>query len=88
MTSSAFLLSEIMQIKINKDGHRHFSFWVPNSLFVNRLTALSISRKSGNMPYGQVWRFMRAFKSFRRKNGKWKLMEVTTPKGEEIEIMI
>lgn len=77
-----------MRIRVKEDGHHHINLWIPNFLLTNRFTAWLISRKSGNITYRQVWSFVHAFKKFRRKNGKWKLVEVHSSKGEEIEIII
>lgn len=77
-----------MRIRVKEDGHHRINLWIPNFLLTNRFAAWLISRKSGNITYRQVRNFIRAFKKFHRKNGKWKLVEVRSPKGEEIEIII
>jgi len=77
-----------MRITVKENGHRRINIWIPQFLFANRFTAWLLSRKNTNITYRQAWSFVRAFKKFRRGNGKWKLVEVTSSKGEEIEIIV
>ncbi len=77
-----------MLIKVKENGHHRINLWIPNFLFANRFTAWLFSRKSRNITYRQVWSVICAFKKFQRKNGKWKLVEVSSSDGEEIEIIV
>lgn len=77
-----------MKVRVKSNERWSFRFAMPTFLLFNRFTAFLASRGETEITYKQVWALFREIKRFRRKNGKWKLVEVQTSDGEEIEVII
>lgn len=77
-----------MRIKVKENSRWALRLSIPTWLFLNRFTAFIISRGDKDITYKQAWTLFRAIKTFRRRNGKWKLVEVHSADGDEVEITI
>ncbi len=77
-----------MRIRIKPNEKWTFRFAIPTFLLFNRFTAFLASRGETKITYKQAWTLFREIKRFRRNNGKWKLVEVCTSDGEEIEVIV
>ena len=77
-----------MRVRIKPNEKWTFRFAVPTFLLFNRFTAFLVSSGKENVTYRQAWTLFREIKRYRRKNGKWKLLEVRSSDGEEVEITI
>ena len=77
-----------MKVRIKRSERWRFQFGIPTCLMFNRFTAFLASRGEREITYKQAWTLFREIKRFRRKNGKWKLVEAHTSDGEEIEVTI
>ena len=77
-----------MHIRIKENTKRPIHFVIPNSLFFNRGSAYFASKGNYGLTYEQVWKLLREIKSFRRRNGKWTLVEVQSADGDEVKIVI
>lgn len=77
-----------MRIKIKENSRWSFRLSIPNWLLLNRLNAFIISRGDNGVTYKQAWKMFQEIKAFRRRNGKWKLVEVHSAEGDEVEITI
>ena len=77
-----------MRIRVKEKSRWSFRLSIPTWLFLNRFTAFVISRGDNDITYKQAWKFVREIKAFRRRNGKWKLVEVHSADGDEVEITI
>ena len=77
-----------MRIQVKKKGKWSFRLGIPTFLLFNRFTAFLFSIGKEKVTYRQAWTLMREVKRYRRKNGKWKLVEIRTSDGEEVEITV
>ena len=77
-----------MQIRVKKNRKWTLRMCIPTFLLFNRLNAFLISTGKENLTYRQVWTFMWGIRKYRRKYGKWKLVEIQSADGREIEITI
>ena len=77
-----------MRIKAKENSRWVLRLSIPTWLFLNRFSAFVISRGDREITYKQAWTLFRAIKDFRRRNGTWKLVEVQSANGDEVEITI
>lgn len=77
-----------MKVRVKSNECWSFRLAIPTFLLFNRFTAFLASRGESEITYKQARTLFREIKRFRRKNGKWKLVEVHTSDGEEVEIII
>ncbi len=77
-----------MRIRVKEKSRWSFRFTIPTWLFLNRFTAFVISRGDNDITYKQAWKLFQEIKAFRRRNGKWKLVEVHSAGGDQVEITI
>ena len=77
-----------MRIKVKQKSRWSFRLTIPTFLLLNRVNAFFISRRDDNLTYKQVWAVFREIKAFRRRNGKWKIVEVQSADGDEVVIII
>ena len=77
-----------MKVRIKNNDRWSLRLSIPTFLMLNRFTAFMISKGDKDITYRQAWTFVREVKHYRRKHGKWKLVEVQTASGEEGEIII
>lgn len=77
-----------MKVRIKNNDRWSLRFGIPTILMLNRLTAFMISKWDKDITYRQAWTIVREVKHYRRKHGKWKLVEVQTASGEEVEVII
>lgn len=75
-----------------KDSERNIKLAFPTGLLLNRLTALLapkiLSKHGVRLSRRQMLKFIKALNRFRRRNRKWKLVEVKSADGEHIEITL
>lgn len=81
-----------MKIIVETKDLKNIRLYFPTGLVLNRLTALIASKtaeKNGNsLSFDQACCFISALKDFKRKHGKWTLVEVETASGDHVEITI
>ena len=77
-----------MRIHVKKNEKWTFRLSIPTFILFNRFTAFLASIGKEDITYRQAWTLMREIKRYRRENGKWKLVEIRTSDGEEVEITI
>ena len=77
-----------MRIRVKTNERWTFRLCIPTFLLFNRFTAFLVSRGEEELTYRQAWTLIREVKRFRRKNGKWKLVEVRSCNGEEVEVIL
>ncbi len=77
-----------MKVRVKSSERWCFRLAIPTFLLFNRFTAFLASRGETKITYKQAWTLFREIKRFRRKYGKWKLIEVHSSDGEEIEVII
>ena len=77
-----------MHIRIKESRKRPIHLLIPNTLFFNKGIAYFAAKGDYGLTYGQAWNLLREIKSFRRRNGKWTLVEVQSADGDEVKIVI
>jgi len=77
-----------MKVRVKSNERWSFRFAFPTFLLFNRFTAFLASRGESKLTYKQAWALFREIKRYRRRNGKWKLVEVKTADGEEVEVIL
>ena len=78
-----------MRIWVKSDGRKIFII-IPNWLFTNRLFCLlahEYLKKNGfAIPKDKLYAFMKTIKDYKRKHKDWKLVEVHSSDGDDVEI--
>ncbi len=77
-----------MRIKVKEKSRWSFRIAIPSWLLLSRLSAFIYSRGDHDITYKQAWRMLRAIKAYRRENGSWKLVEVQSADGDQVEITV
>ncbi len=82
-----------MRIYVENDGRVQLNLHLPNSVLMNRLTALLAPRLMGRETQArpsprQLHALMQAAKEYRKAHPEWVLVEVLSGDGERVEITL
>lgn len=79
-------------MKINIKGDNALSLQIPTGLALNGLTATllahQLQKKGIAVSAGQIRRFLRAAKQYKKSHPEWMLVQAGSAKGEEICIRL
>lgn len=78
-----------MKIRVKSEGKKFF-FIVPNWLFINHLFCFvahrELKKKGLDLPYRKLYSFFKEINRCKQRHKDWKLVELNSADGDEVEI--
>lgn len=81
-----------MKVIVNETMGNDVNLNLPSGLFMNPVTAAVLAKvlkKHGvELPRKQISEFMKLAQDYKKTHPEWKLVEVDSPSGEHVEIIL